>query len=108
MDHIESAGDDTYYSEEFRVILDNHLTSLRNHPDTTISAVQEHEMIKNKCDIYSLFLDRGIPKQYHWVMVRLLGLPSAFLNRFELSYIIVPPFEELEKIKSCYISRKFK
>ena len=65
-------------------------------------------MIKNKCDIYSLFLERKIPKQYHWVMLRLLGLNSPFLNRIELSYIIIPPFNEIENIKTAYISRKYK
>lgn len=108
MNHIESEGDLIYYNEEFRVVLENHLHYLIKHPDTTISIVQDHEMIKNKCDIYSLFLERKIPKQYHWVMLRLLGLNSPFLNRIELSYIIIPPFNEIENIKTAYISRKYK
>ena len=49
MNHIESEGDLIYYDEEFRVVLENHLHYLIKHPDTTISIVQDHEMIKNKC-----------------------------------------------------------
>ena len=58
MSFIESSGDSLYYNDNFRIVLEDHIEYLLTHPDTTISIVQEHEMIKNKCDIYSLFLDR--------------------------------------------------
>ena len=107
MSFIESSGDSLYYNDNFRIVLEDHIEYLLTHPDTTISIVQEHEMIKNKCDIYSLFLDRKIPKQYHWIMTRLLGLKSPFLIRLELNYIVIPPFEEIEKIRATYISRTY-
>ena len=45
MNHIESEGDSIYYTEEFRVVLEDHIHYLSKHPDTTISIVQEHEMV---------------------------------------------------------------
>ena len=106
MDIFQPKGNSFYYTDEFRNIIEDHLNYIRNHKTTIAMRLETHDMIKNNNDLYSLFMEKKIPMDLHWITLRLNNLTSPFLNRVELEYILIPDAGIIGQIFSAYHSRK--
>ena len=103
---LQPKGNDYYYTDEFRNILEDHLNYIRGHKNTIVMRLETHDMIKNNNDLYSLFMEKNIPLDLHWITLRLNNLTSPFLNRQELEYILIPDVGVIQQIFGAYHSRK--
>lgn len=61
-------GDDGWYDENFRSVLEDHMTILRKNSVTKV--VQPIDLIKYKFDLYGLYRQYGVPDYLHFTVMR--------------------------------------
>lgn len=98
-------GQDIWYDPDFKAVLEDHMTYLRNHPNTTIQVLEPNSVIKYRFDLYSLFRHYGIEQHFHWLVMRMNGFNSPIDDISHLESFLVPDTNILVQILSHYMSR---
>lgn len=98
-------GQDIWYDPNFKAVLEDHMTYLREHPNTTVQVLEPNSVIKYRFDLYSLFRAYGIEQQYHWVIMRMNRFNTLTDDISQLDSFIVPDFNVVVQILSHYNSR---
>lgn len=70
------SGDDVYYKDDFRQVVEDHLYVIRNDRKYTVESIEPMRAYKYAHDFYGLLQDLKVPMQYHWASLRLNGLTS--------------------------------
>lgn len=97
-------GNDIYYSEGFRAVIEDHMSYLRTHPETRVVELPNNEAYKYEYDFYMLLSRLSIPYHLHWVVLRLNGFTAPNQLRAGLQSILVPSEAEMERMRSNYSS----
>lgn len=98
-------GADVYYDADFRVMIETHLTHLREHEKTQTVVVDEHRVYRQESDFYGLLLELDVQTKYHWIILRVNGYehPSDYVNK---NTVIMPAVEEIERLKAMHLANK--
>ncbi len=99
-------GEDVYYDPDFHVVLESHLLYFRERSDTTIETISDLKPIKYNGSFFDILDSLSIEKQYHWFIMRLNDLRSPFDYTSDMTVILIPSFNEIERIKNTFITRK--
>lgn len=84
------AGPDIYYDPNFMRVLDDHMTFLRQHPKTTLTAVQPIQASRYRFDLRGLLIELKIPAQFHYAVMRMNQLTSFQDVPADLTQLLVP------------------
>lgn len=98
-------GLDVWYDDQFRQVLEDHMTFLRNHPDNTYKSVEPMETIRYRFDLFGLFRAKGIEEYVHWVVMRMNGLSTSTDVTEKLVGFIVPSNTVVGQILQHYQTR---
>lgn len=98
-------GDGIYYDEKFRVVLESHLTQLRNSTNTTVLNVNKGISYVYEGDFSGLLKYYKVPIQYHWLIMKLNNYKSNYEYKPEDLTILIPEREELERIRRQYMTQ---
>lgn len=96
----------TYFDSGFRTVLEDHMTYLRTHADTVAIAVTPMQAYKYEFDMTGLLLELLIPVKMHWTIVRMNHLTSLTQVPADLTQLLIPPEQQLSRIKQAYESAK--
>lgn len=102
---FSNPGDAQWYTDAFRNVLEDHLTYLRNSPETTVQIVEPIYLIKYRFDLFSLFRFYGLRDYMHWVTMRVNDLNSPTDDISQLLTYLVPSETILSQILQHYNSR---
>ena len=102
------AGDPVWYTDEFRNVLEDHLTYLRHHKSTQLQSVEANLVIKYRFDMFSLFRYYRINDYLHWITMRMNGYKSPTDDFSEMTSFIVPNETTANQILQHYNSRNRK
>jgi hypothetical protein len=95
-------GPDIYYNQNFRVVLEDHMTFLRNHSETTTASVTPSQAFKYEGDLAWLLYELNIPAHLHWVVMRINKLNSPVDLGKDCNYLFIPNPSVIERIRSTY------
>jgi len=98
-------GDSTWYSPDFRTVLEDHMTYLRNHPDTQVQVVDASALIKYRFDMFSLFFFYRAEAYTHWVIMRMNEYNSPTEDFSNMGSYIYPSTKILGQILQHYRSQ---
>lgn len=97
-----SSGNRLYYSDKFRVVLEDHLSILKSYANTMVVSEQlEH---KNQGYFHGLLRDLKIPQELHWVITRINGFKGQTDYNSILGIIYIPDQSVLNQILQQYSS----
>lgn len=102
-DLMLNPGPDLFYDSDFRNVLEDHMTFLRqNYCQTVVLAPDEAYQWRS--DFFGLLQAKGIPRQYHWLMMRINNYTSP--NQFpeDAIAILQPDFTVIDKIAQSHNS----
>jgi hypothetical protein len=73
-------GPTIYYNDEFRRVLEDHMTVLRTSAGTRIIDIDAGTAYKFEADFYGLLVQLNVPLHLHWVVLRVNNMtnPSEF------------------------------
>ena len=95
-------GADVYYSDAFRVVMEDHMTYLRNHEDNQALVTQPVYAQKYQGDFFGLLQHHHVAAHLHWVTLRMNHMtnPTQY-DGLGLNFII-PSARTLEVIRNTY------
>jgi len=96
------------FDKKFRRHLESHMGWLRNHPDTREVPIDPHDLYKYEGDFYGLLDAQGIPKKYHWTVMRLNNLYRAGEVPADLTVLLIPEFTHIDRLYQMYKSKNKK
>jgi len=91
-----------YFDPKFRRVLESYMKWFRDHPETNIIPINPHDNYKYEGDFYGLLNAQGIPRDYHWIVMRVNNLYRPGDVRESMSAIKVPDFGTMDRIMQMY------
>lgn len=99
---IPSAGPSVFYEESFRNMIETHLEWLISNPATDALTVTNSDAYRYQGDFDGLLKFLNVPKQYHWIALRMNGLTSSLDYDHSMVEIIVPSIEVISRLQRLY------
>lgn len=98
---MSNEGADIYYNPDFRHVLEDHLTILREDPATEVVVIKPNEGYKYEYDLCGYLSYLNVPMYLHWITMRVNGWhkETEFYNP---SVIYIPHRNSVNKIKNMY------
>lgn len=103
-DSILGTGPAVFYNQAFMTALEYHVPLLKNHPKAILLNVKPAEAYQFTGNLYGLLTSLGVPKQYHWIIMRCNDMYSPSEYDEALTALIQPPFDEIDIIQSTWSS----
>jgi hypothetical protein len=99
-------GPSVIYEDGFRNLIEDHITYLRNHPQTQVVTATSQQTYKYEFDLAGLLNELGITTDMHWIVMRMNHLTSPTHVPEDLTSILVPPQKEINILKQAYSTSK--
>jgi hypothetical protein len=96
------SGASVFYEEGFRVVLESHLTYLRNLNTTIPIQITSDDAYRYEGDLYGLLFMKRIPRELHWVIMRINDMTSPMEAGVDLNFLLIPETGEIDKIRQSY------
>lgn len=101
----KAPGTDIYYDPQFRVILEDHMTYLREHPQNILLNVESPYAYKYEGDLFGLLSHYNISFEFHWLIMRVNGYSSPTQTKDTLNRLIIPNTNVITRIRTVYETR---
>lgn len=101
-DLMPDDGPSIYYDARFRQVLEDHMTYLRQHPQTETMDVNNQVANKHHGDFTGVLQSYNIPPHLHWVVSRLNGFTSPSQYRSDQTRILVPSNGALDRLVTVH------
>lgn len=95
---LTAQGTGVYYTDDFRNVLEDHMTYLRTAASTTVMNVDPIKAYRFEFDLDGLLLDMGIPLYLHWVVMRMNNFSSPQHVPANLTSLLIAAPSELQMI----------
>lgn len=96
------AGDNLFYDQGFMNTLEDHMTLLRSDPNTETAEIEPYKAIIFEGDLFGLLSNMGLPRQYHWLTMRLNRMNSPTHLTRDMTSLNLPDRDRIERMKSLY------
>lgn len=97
-------GADIFYDQKFMVVLEDHMTFLRNDDGTTVISVTVADAFKYEGDLFGLLHKLNIDQNFHWIVMRMNKYTSPTKSLNNLKNLIIPNFELIDRIRSLHLT----
>lgn len=96
-------GEDVYYNDKYRIMIEQHVEQLRTSTDAQEVAVSEQSAIRQLGDFYGLLLELNVLPKYHWIVMVVNGLkqPNEYNGG---NALIMPSVNEIERLTQVFLA----
>lgn len=102
---MASTGQDAYYTDSFRLVVETQLTNIWKSPNIRMKDIDPHTADKYEGDLYGLLDSLNIPKQYHYfVLITNMMISSSDYTK-EMLQILIPDFSEIDQMLALHLTR---
>lgn len=101
-DLATDSGPPVFYEDGFRNMLEDHMTFLREHPETIVIEVTPMQAHRYEFDQAGLFNALNIPTQLHWIVMRMNRFTSPNQVPEDLMSLMVPGNQVISRLQSAY------
>jgi hypothetical protein len=106
IDSLEvAAGPILFYDPGFMNVIEDHMSLLRADTNTSVATIDAYKTLVYEGDFYGMLSDMGIPRHYHWTILRLNNLttPTDFGPGRES--VLLPDRKRLDRMRSAYATQ---
>lgn len=108
MNQMLGPGPQFYYTEEWRLLVETHLTWLRSQT-VSDSVIIDHQLAyKYEGDLYGALVELGIPEYLHFTILRMNGLVTPVDFPAEPVILMVPTREVIQQLAALAQTRQRK
>ena len=105
LDTISDSGADIYYNSKFRVVLEDHMTFLRSHPDNDLLNIEPAQAYKYAGDLFGILQYYNLSPYLHWIVMRVNGMTSPTEFRDTTTALIIPSMSVIATIRNTHMSQ---
>lgn len=98
---LDPTGQAVYYSQAFRIMIEDHLLILRNMSTNTVYEIRQDQMAdlyRFEGDFQGFLTELGFQAKYHFVIMRINGYSSRFDLKETLTRLILPDWAYIDKL----------
>ena len=95
-------GPTLYYDPAFRLMLESHMSYLRQRPSIRVLDIDNHDAYKYEGDLAGLLRKYSIPPHLHWVIMRLNDMDSPALYTADMTQLIILPETEIKSLAAVF------
>jgi hypothetical protein len=95
-----------YYTDDFRRVLEDHLTLLKNDQSTNGVVLEPHTAYKYVGDFYGALQVLGVAEELYWITMRINGLTSTTDKFDHLQVVLTPNQKMIQKIWASHNSTR--
>lgn len=99
---LKAQPETVFFEPNFLVMLESHISFLRNSGTLAVQAVSSQQGYKYEGDLYGLLDDLGISKVFHFITARINGFTSSSDFKGDRDYLLIPSFSDIEILKAIY------
>lgn len=100
-----SEGPSIDFDPDFREVLEDHMTYLRNHPQTQQLLVTPDKAYQFEFDLHGyLTSEHGEPLAMHWIIMRASGLRSTDDFGPNVTVLYKPSSDVISQIRQTHVS----
>lgn len=100
---IDVSTPDLYYSEGFRVLIEQHLNDLKSYRGNTYLTVSQLDLEVWEGNLYGYLFSQRVPVFQHWIIMRMNGMDSTLDFRGEhLEQLMLPDVENINRLREIY------
>ena len=93
-----------YSNPDFLDTLEYHIPRLSVHPDGSLITVEPALANQYRGDLYGLLSAVGVPRQYHWAIMRVNNMRSPTDYLTTMVQLIQPPYREIDDLQRIWSS----
>lgn len=97
-------GEIYYFSDEFRNVIENHLTYLKNISSTRLLPIPDHSRVKYVGDFYGLLQEMGVRHDMFWICLRVNGLHEIADSTDNMVDIFIPSKVSIDTLLNRYLT----
>lgn len=95
---MEEQGPSVMYDPEFRQVIEDMRTDLIEDEDTQWIDIRPDIANQHDGDFYAVLREYDIPRQMHWIVLRINGYDSPIQFRTENDQILIPSQTKIQSI----------
>ena len=95
-------GSDTFYTTEFRNMLDSYLYWFKVDSTTVVLSVDAHLQDKYVGDFEGLLLELKVPRSLHWLTMRMNDIDDPGVYTLDAASILVPSSSTVDRLLSIH------
>lgn len=104
-DLMVDPGDDLFYDSDFRNVLEDHMTYLRDN-FSQVKMISPDQSYQWRGDMFGLLDVLGYARQYHWLIMRLNQFTSPLQFHENVLAILVPDTDEVNRIAQSHKTKQ--
>jgi len=97
-------GSAIFYDDDFRRVLEDHMTVLRTDRSTKILNIAEIDAYKYEYDLYSLLLKYSVPAYMHWIVMRVNKMTAPTEMTRTITALLYPSTTLINQIRQSHLS----
>lgn len=107
LDYLQSdPGPDIYYTPQAHVVIEDHLTLLREDSETIRITIEPHICVKYRGDLFGLLRFARVPPYLHYATMRVNFMSSPIDYNSTTTELLVPSDNALTKIINSFQTYK--
>lgn len=99
---IDVSTPELYYDEKFKVLVEQHLTDLKNYKGNTYLTVTPMEMDMWEGNLYGYLVSQRVPVFQHWIIMRMNGMDSTLDFRGDVATLKLPDVENINRLRELH------
>lgn len=105
-DLMPAEGASIYYDPAFRNVLEDHMTFLREHPQTSVLNVEPTQAYRFEHDLFGLLAHYGVSRAFHWVVMRMNKMTTPTELTRDAVQLLVPETRLVEQIRQSHMTKR--
>jgi hypothetical protein len=101
-DRIDVSTPEVYYDPKFRLLIEQHLSSLINYRGNVYLTLTPMEAEVWQGNLYGYLFSQGVPIHQHWIIMRMNGMDSTLDFSNELETLILPDMEQINRLRELF------
>lgn len=95
-------GPTIYYDEDFRNVMEDHMTLLRTSATTQVIAVDPGKAYKYEFDLWGFLTEYNVPVELHWIAMRMNQMTSPMDFGPAVETMLIPDPGVISKIQQSH------
>lgn len=98
-------GNPIHYDQQFRILVESFLQSIRTDPRKYIVNITTDMTYRYAGDLTGLLDSLSVPRDYHWLVMRLNNISDITKVDLNLSSLEIPPLDFMDHLRKTYLTK---
>lgn len=98
-------GNPVHYDPQFRILVESFIPSIRNDPRRHTVAITKDMTYRYAGDLTGLLDNLNVPRDYHWLVMRLNNMNDISKVDLNLSTLDIPPLDFMDHLRKNFLTK---